>query len=123
MNTFKVRNNRSKKLQKNTNNKHPNSPVIMGKKTPISPIQFGNHMRRKIARMDGLMKIQKRTNNANTNISSNSPVSPRRKPTTSVRKPVNKTNLRIAQLLMKKQGLQREMNITNAAIRVLKSRK
>ena len=113
MNTFKVRNNRSKKLQKNTNNKHPNSPVI----------KFPNHMRRKIARMDGLMKIQKRTNNANTNISSNSPVSPRRKPTTSVRKPVNKTNLRIAQLLMKKQGLQREMNITNAAIRVLKSRK
>ena len=47
----------------------------------------------------------------------------RREPTTSVRKPVNKTNLRIAQLLMKKQGLQREMNITNAAIRVLKSRK
>jgi hypothetical protein len=80
MNTFKVRNNNSKKLQKNTNNKHPNSPFIMGKKT-------------------------------------------RRKPTTSVRKPVNKTNLRIAQLLMKKQGLQREMNITNAAIRVLKSRK
>lgn len=72
-------------------------------------------------------KLQKRTNNANTNISANSPVmlgkKTRREPTTSVRKPVNKTNLRIAQLLMKKQGLQREMNITNAAIRVLKSRK
>ena len=72
-------------------------------------------------------KLQKRTNNANTNISADSPVmlgkKTRHKPTTSVRKPVNKTNLRIAQLLMKKQGLQREMNITNAAIRVLKSRK
>jgi hypothetical protein len=121
MNTFKVRNNRSKKLQKNTNNKHPNSPVIMGKKTPISPIQIGNHMRRKIARMDGLMKIQKRTNNANTNISSNSPVSPRRKPTTSVRKPVNRKNIRIAGLMMKKSELQREMNIINGAIKKLKA--
>jgi DNA-binding Xre family transcriptional regulator len=47
----------------------------------------------------------------------------RRKPTTSVRKPVNKTNLEIAQLLMRKQDLRRKINITNAAIRVLKSRK
>ena len=72
-------------------------------------------------------KLQKRTNNANTNISANSPVmlgkKTRRKPTTSVRKPVNKTNLRIAQLLMRKQDLRRKINITNAAIRVLKSRK
>jgi len=40
-----------------------------------------------------------------------------------VRKPVNRTNLRIAKLLNKKQGLQKEMNIINAAIRVLKARK
>lgn len=84
MNTFKVRNNNSKKLQKNTNNSNSNtsanSPVILGKKT-------------------------------------------RRKPTTNVRKPVNRTNLRIAQLLIKRQGLKRELNITNAAIRVLKARK
>jgi hypothetical protein len=84
MNTFKVRNNNSKKIQKNTNNSNSNtsanSPVILGKKT-------------------------------------------RRKPTTSVRQPVNRTNLRISQLLIKRQGLKRELNITNAAIRVLKARK
>jgi len=84
MNTFKVRNNKSKNLQKNTNNNNSNtsanSPVILGKKT-------------------------------------------RRKPNTNVRKPVNTTNLRIAQLLIKRQGLKRELNITNAAIIVLKKRK
>ena len=84
MNTFKVRNNNSKKLQKNTNNNNSNtsanSPVISGKKT-------------------------------------------RGKPTTNVRKPVNRTNVRIAQLLIKRQGLKRELNITNAAIKVLKARK
>ena len=86
MNAFKVRNNNSKKLQKNTNNSNSNSntsansPVILGKKT-------------------------------------------RRKPNTNVRKPVNTTNLRIAQLLIKRQGLKRELNITNAAIIVLKKRK
>jgi|TARA_B110000305_G_C19289429_1_gene563443 hypothetical protein len=77
MNTFKVRNNKSKKLQKNTNNKHPNSPFIMGKKM--------------------------------------------RTPTTSVRKPVNRKNIRIAGLMMKKSELQREMNIINGAIKKLKA--
>tara|TARA_B100001996_G_scaffold139013_1_gene105703 strand:- start:1 stop:189 length:189 start_codon:yes stop_codon:yes gene_type:complete len=62
MNTFKVRNNNSKKLQKNTNN-----------------------------------------NNSNTK--------------------KNTTNLRISKLLIKRQGLKRELNILNAAIRVLKARK
>lgn len=77
MNTFKVRNNKSKKLQKNTNNKHPNSPVIMGKKT--------------------------------------------RTPITSVRKPVNRKNIRIAGLMMKKSELQREINIINGAIKKLRA--
>ena len=71
--------------------------------------------------------LQRRTNNNNSNTSANSPVilgkKTRRKPTTSVRKPVNRTNLRISQLLIKRQGLKRELNITNAAIRVLKARK
>ena len=82
MNAFPVRNNKSKNLQKNTNNSNTsaNSPVILGKKT-------------------------------------------RRKPNTNVRKPVNRTNVRIAQLLIKRQRLKRELNITNAAIRVLKARK
>ena len=82
MNTFKVRNNNSKNLQRRTNNINTsaNSPVILGKKT-------------------------------------------RRKPNTNVRKPVNRTNVRIAQLLIKRQGLKRELNITNAAIKVLKARK
>jgi hypothetical protein len=71
--------------------------------------------------------LQRRTNNNNSNTSANSPVilgkKTRRKPTTSVRQPVNRTTLRIAKLLNKKQGLQKEMNIINAAIRVLKARK
>jgi hypothetical protein len=62
MNTFKVRNNNSKKLQKNTNNSNSNTKK-------------------------------------------------------------NRTNLRISQLLIKRQGLKRELNITNAAIKVLKARK
>ena len=72
-------------------------------------------------------KLQKNTNNNNSNTSANSPVisgkKTRRKPTTTVRKPVNRTNLRIAKLLIKRQELKRELNITNAAIRVLKARK
>lgn len=84
MNTFKVRNNNSKNLQRRTNNNNSNtsanSPVKLGKKT-------------------------------------------RRKPTTNVRKPVNTTNLRISKLLIKRQGLKRELNIINAAIRVLKAKK
>ena len=72
-------------------------------------------------------KLQKNTNNNNSNTSANSPVisgkKTRRKPTTNVRKPVNRTNLRITQLLIKRQGLKRELNITNAAIKVLKARK
>lgn len=72
-------------------------------------------------------KLQKNTNNNNSNTSANSPVisgkKTRGKPTTNVRKPVNRRNLRIAQLLSRKQNLQKEMNILNAAIRVLKARK
>ena len=72
-------------------------------------------------------KLQKYTNNNNSNTSANSPVilgkKTRRKPNTNVRKPVNRTKLRIAQLLIKRQGLKRELNITNAAIRVLEARK
>ena len=71
--------------------------------------------------------LQKNTNNNNSNTSANSPVilgkKTRRKPNTNVRKPVNRTNVRIAQLLIKRQRLKRELNITNAAIRVLKARK
>ena len=103
MNAFPVRNNKSKNLQKNTNNSNTsaNSPVILGKKT-------------------------------------------RRKPNTNVRKPVNRRNLRIAQLLRRKQNLesqiqnlesqiqnlqsqiqnrQKDKRIINAAIRVLNARK
>jgi len=71
--------------------------------------------------------LQRRTNNNNSNTSANSPVilgkKTRRKPTTNVRKPVNTTNLRISKLLIKRQGLKRELNIINAAIRVLKAKK
>ena len=55
MNTFKVRNNRSKKLQKNTNNKYPNSPVIMGKKMRTPTTSVRKPVNLKSIRIAGLM--------------------------------------------------------------------
>ena len=55
MNTFNVRNNRSKKLQKNTNNKHPNSPVIMGKKMRTPTTSVRKPVNLKSIRIAGLM--------------------------------------------------------------------
>ena len=86
-------------------------------------------------------KLQKNTNNNNSNTSANSPVisgkKTRGKPTTNVRKPVNRRNLRIAQLLRRKQNLesqiqnlqsqiqnrQKDKRIIIAAIKVLNARK
>jgi hypothetical protein len=66
LNKFSKRNNTSKNLQKNTNNKYPNSPIISGKRN-IKP--SNNETRKPISRKNLRMaKLQLIINSLNRKI-------------------------------------------------------